>query len=233
MNTAPHIIKDFDQALLTLKDEVLQMADQTRHNLERAVRSLLERDHELANSVIADDDEVDDFERSIDKNGIGLLVKYQPLASDLRLVISSMKISQNLERVSDHATTIAKRAKKIMNAPEIGDVTLVEPLYTLADHLLRDAISAYSDGDAALGASLHPRDKGLDKLYTSVTAQYSSRLENCSGRSQEYLHLLFITRSLERVGDLSANIGEDVVFVEQAKDLRHKSTKKRTLLTEE
>lgn len=233
MNSTPHIIKDFDQALIALKEDVLRMADQTRHNLERSLRSLLERDRELANAVIADDDEVDEFERSIDKHGMNLLLKFHPIATDLRLVISSMKISQNLERVSDHATTIAKRAKKIMSAPELGDITLVEPLYTLADHLLRDAISAYSDGDAILGASLHPRDKELDKMHHDVTAQYSSRLEGSDGRSQEYLHLIFIVRSLERVGDLSANIGEDAVYVEQATDLRHKSTKKRALLAED
>ncbi len=117
MQNAPHIIKDFDQALTALKGEVLKMAAQTRHNLERAIRALLERDKELANSVIADDDEVDEFERSIDKIGMNLLLKYQPIASDLRLVVSSMKISMNLERISDHATNIAKRSKKIMATP--------------------------------------------------------------------------------------------------------------------
>lgn len=229
MNSAPHIIKDFDHALAELKGDVLTMAAKARHNLERAIQALLERDSELANSVIADDDEVDELERVIDKAGMSLLVKYHPMASDLRFVVSSMKISMNLERISDHATNIAKRARKIMATPELGDITLVEPVYTLADELLRDAISSFSDGNGPLGASLHVRDKELDKLYKAATAKFGARIEEIDGRSQEYVHLIFIVRSLERVGDLASNIGEDAVYLEHAKDLRHKSKGEREM----
>lgn len=203
------------------------MAANTRHNLERAIRALLERNKELANSVIADDDEVDEAERVIDQLGMDILVKYHPMATDLRLVVSSMKISMNLERISDHAVNISKRAKKIMASQELGDVLLIEPLYTLADQLFRDAISSFSDGDGALGASLHTRDKELDRMHKETTAHYGSRIESTEGRSQEYLHLIFIVRSLERVGDLSANIGEDAVYMEHAKDLRHTTKTER------
>ncbi len=227
MTSSPHILRDFDSSISTLKGEVLKMAATARHNLERAIQSLFERNNELANSAIADDDEVDELERRIDQHGMDILVKYHPMATDLRLVVSSMKISMNLERISDHAVNIAKRAKKINSTIELKDINLIEPLYTLADHLLRDAISSYSDANGKLGASLHTRDKELDQLHKEVTALYSSRLEDTSGRCQEYLHLIFIVRSLERVGDLSANIGEDSVYVEQAKDLRHKSKDER------
>ncbi len=232
MNTSPHILKDFDNAISSLKGEVLSMAARTRLNLEHAIRALMERNTELANSVIADDDEVDQFERSIDQLGMDILVKYHPMATDLRLVVSSMKISMNLERMSDHAVSIAKRAKKISNAPELSEVNLVEPLYTLADHLLRDAISSYSDGNGPLGASLHNRDKELDKMHKNTTALFASRIEETQGRCQEYLHLIFIVRSLERVGDLSANIGEDAVYLEHATDLRHKSKLEREMPNE-
>lgn len=201
------------------------MAAKARHNLERAVRALLERNAELANAVIADDDEVDDAERKIDQLGMEILVRFHPVATDLRLVVSSMKISMNLERISDHATNIAKRAKKITAGQDLPDVTLIEPLYTLADHLLRDAISAYSDRNAALGASLHGRDKELDRMHNAATATFGSRIEQSSGRSQDYLHLILVTRSLERVGDLATNIGEDAVFLEAARDLRHESNR--------
>jgi phosphate transport system protein len=232
MNNSPHILKDFDHAITALKGEVLTMAGRARNNLERAIRALLERNNELANSVIADDDEVDEQERLIDQLGMDILVKYHPMATDLRLVVSSMKISMNLERISDHATNIAKRTKKISSSTELHDVTLIEPLYTLADHLLRDAISSYSDGNATLGASLHARDKELDRMHHQATEHYGARLEETSGRSQEYLHLILIVRSLERVGDLASNIGEDAVYLEQATDLRHKSKTERQLLEE-
>lgn len=228
MHSSPHILKDFDNSISALKREVLTMAANTRHNLERAIGALLERNAELANSVIADDDEVDEAERVIDKLGMDILLKYHPMATDLRLVVSSMKISMNLERISDHAVNIAKRAKKIMATQELNDITLIEPLYTLADQLLRDSISSFSDGNGALGASLHARDKELDRMHKDTTAHYASRIEETAGRCQEYLHLIFIVRSLERVGDLSSNIGEDAVYLEHAKDLRHTSKSERS-----
>jgi phosphate transport system protein len=220
-----HILRDFDQAISALRGEVLSMAAKARHNLERAVRALLERNVELANAVIADDDEVDDAERKIDQLGMEILVRFHPVATDLRLVVSSMKISMNLERISDHATNIAKRAKKLTAGQDLPDVTLIEPLYTLADHLLRDAISSFSDRNAKLGASLHGRDKELDRLHNAATATFGARIEQSSGRSQDYLHLILVTRSLERVGDLASNIGEDAVFLEAARDLRHESNR--------
>ncbi|HSP42546.1 MAG TPA: phosphate signaling complex protein PhoU [Luteolibacter sp.] len=219
----PHILHDFDQAISALRGEVISMAGKARHNLERAVHALLERNAELANAVIADDDEVDEHERRIDQLGMEILVRFHPMATDLRLVISSMKISMNLERISDHATNIAKRARKMSASPELPESTLIEPLYTLADHLLRDAISAYTDHNATLGAALHARDKELDRLHKEANSTFSARLEQNKGRSEDYLHLILVTRSLERVGDLAVNIGEDSVFLEAARDLRHES----------
>ena len=201
------------------------MAACARQNLERAIQALLSRNVELANAVIADDDEVDELERKIDQLGMDILVRFHPMATDLRTVISSMKISMNLERISDHATSIAKRGKKISNSSELQDSILIEPLYTLADNLLRDAISAYSDHNAELGAGLHLRDKELDQLHREVTATLGLRIEQEIGRSQEYLHLILIVRSLERVGDLATNIGEDSVFLDVARDLRHEKNR--------
>lgn len=221
MSQSPHILHDYEQAMNTLRSEVVAMSGRARHNLERAVSSLLERNVDLANAVIADDDEVDEHERHIDQLGMEILVRFHPLAGDLRMVVSSMKISMNLERISDHATSIAKRARKIAASHELQDTTLIEPLYTVADNLLRDSITAYTEHDAALGASLHIRDKELDRLYKQATAIFGQRIESNTGRSQDYLHLILVVRSLERIGDLAVNIGEDAVFLEAARDLRH------------
>lgn len=216
-----HITHEFDHAISALRSEVLSMAGKARHNLERAVRALLERNVELANAVIADDDEVDEHERHIDQLGMEILIRFNPMAGDLRLIVASMKISMNLERISDHATSIAKRAKKMSASQVLQDTTLIEPIYTLADQLLRDAISAYSDHNVVLGASLQGRDDELDRMHKTVSATFGSRIEQGSGSSQDYLHLILVVRSLERVGDLAVNIGEDAVFLEAARDIRH------------
>lgn len=216
-----HILHDFDQAISTLRGEVLSMAGRARHNLSRAVQALLTRNVDLANSVIADDNEVDDYERRIDKLGMDILVRFHPMATDLRLVLSSMKISINLERISDHATSIAKRARKMAVHEELAETHLVEPIHALADALLGDAITAYSEHDSALAIGLHQRDKELNRSYKALSATLSERLEQPAGRHQDYLHLVFVVRSLERVGDLAVNVGEDIVFLEVAKDVRH------------
>ncbi len=221
-----HILRDFDLDLAALRSEVLSMAASARLNLDRAVQALLTRNVELANAVIADDDEVDDSERKIDQMGMDIMVRYHPVATDLRLVVSSMRISMNLERIADHAVNIAKRARKMSANQDLPDVRIIEPLHTLADHLLRDAISAYSGRDAELGAGLHGRDKELDAMHKAANATFGSRIEQGTDRSQDYLHLILVTRSLERVGDLAVNIGEDAVFLDHARDLRHEADRR-------
>ena len=220
-----HIFREFDKVMETLKGEVLLMASLARQNLERAMRSLLERDIDLARTVIADDSDVDDLERKIDQSGMDILVRFHPVASDLRLVITSMKMAHNLERISDHAVNIAKRSKKICKAAPLEEAGLTEPLYTLADKLLRDALMAYTDANTELGEGLKARDKELDRMHKQMIASLSGRLEDAGGRSENLLHLIFVARSIERIGDLAVNIGEDAVFLGEARDIRHEHRK--------
>lgn len=224
MNT-PHIFRDFDKVMEALKADVLLMASLARQNLERAMRSLLERDIDLARTVIADDSDVDDLERRIDQVGMEILVRFHPVASDLRLVITSMKMAHNLERISDHAVNIAKRAKKICKSAPLEEAALTEPLYSLADKLLRDALMAYTDANTELGEGLKARDKELDRVHKQMIASLSSRLEDSNGRSENLLHLIFVARSIERIGDLAVNIGEDAVYLGEARDIRHEHRK--------
>ena len=220
-----HIFREFDKGIEALKAEVLSMASLTRQNLERAMRALLERDIDLARAVIADDADVDELERKIDQSGMNILVRFHPVASDLRLVITSMKMAHNLERISDHAVSIAKRAKKICKAPPLEESALAEPLYSLADKLLRDALLAYTDSNTELGEGLKARDKELDRLHKQMIASLSGRLEDSNGRAENLLHLIFVARSIERIGDLAVNMGEDAVFLGEARDIRHEGRK--------
>ncbi|MEN9975155.1 MAG: phosphate signaling complex protein PhoU [Verrucomicrobiota bacterium] len=217
----PHIFHEFDIAMASLKDKVLLMAGLTRQNLDRAVQALLTRDLDLSRMVIGDDSEVDDLEVKIDQQGMDILLRFHPVASDLRLVITSMKMAHNLERISDHAINIAKRAKKICKSCESLEPAIIEPLYAMASKLLRDALLAYTDANPDLGESLKASDKELDAAHKSVVALLSSRLENSGALSENLLHLIFVARSLERIGDLAVNIGEDSVFLSDARDIRH------------
>jgi phosphate transport system protein len=220
-----HIFRDYDNAIGHLQENLLTMATLTRQNLEQAMQALLRFDTDLANTVIAADSDVDELERAVDQTGMEILVRFHPVATDLRLIIASMKISTNLERISDHAVGIAKRARKIHQGRQLQEVQWLEPLYAQAYALLRDAMDSYTNHDPALGQSLQAKDKELDRLHKQLARTLSNQLENPDGCSASWLHLVFIARSLERIGDLSVNIGEETVFLESARDIRHEHRK--------
>jgi phosphate transport system protein len=215
-----HTFGEFDEMLDSLKGELVEMAGKTLHSLERAMRGLMERDIDLCCAVVADDNDVDAAEKKIDHMGLVALTRFRPVATDLRLVIVSMKVAISLERIADHAVNIAKRARKMAKRPEIKEVRAVYPLYEMAEKLLRDALSSFVDGDEELALSLFKRDKKLDRHYKRVIADFGALLEDANGRSEDYVHLILIARSLERVGDLAVNISEDAVFLESAEDIR-------------
>jgi phosphate transport system protein len=221
----PHIFRDYDNAIQQLQEGLLTMAALTRQNLEQAMQALLRGDTDLANTVIAADSDVDELELKVDQIGVEILVRFHPVATDLRLILASMKISTNLERISDHAVSIAKRARKINRNQPLQEAQWLEPLYTHAYSLLRDAMDSYTLHDPVLGQSLHDKDQELDQLHKKLTRTLSSQLEVANGKSAAWLHLIFIARSLERIGDLSVNIGEETVFLESAKDIRHEHRK--------
>lgn len=139
-NIGGHILSEFDESLVELRDLLLSMGRMARGQMENSVRGLLERNPDLCNTAIADDDAADEFENSINETGMGILIKFRPVASDLRFVLTAISVSRNLERISDHAVTIAKRSKKILKNEVSDDVNLIEPLYQSADRLLADSI---------------------------------------------------------------------------------------------
>ena len=216
-----HINQDFEHAIVRLRKEVIAMGGIARLNLDRAMQGLRDRDADLCKIAIADDTEADEAERRIDALGMEILVRFHPVASDLRLVISSMKIASNLERISDHAVNIAKRAKKVLAHAEIEEVGMLEPLHGMATGLLELALVSFVDRSVVLGESLTDEDDQLDQAEKRLVSRFSSYLEHGGDRAEVFLHLIFIARSLERIGDLAVNIGEDAVFLASAKDIRH------------
>ncbi len=209
----------------TLKEKVQLMASLTCQNIKHAMQALLSQDIDLARMVVGDDSEVDELEMKIDQMGLDILIRFHPMATDLRAVITAMKTAHNLERISDHAVNIAKRAKKICKSQTPIEVTVVEPLFLMADKILSDAILSYSEGDSELGQGLHASDKELDAAYKQISSSLSGRLEIPGTNAENILHLILVARSIERIGDLAVNIGEDSYFLSKARDIRHEQRK--------
>jgi phosphate transport system protein len=222
MTTGRHTLRDFDVSLNELKSEVLAMGAKVSQSIEAAVKGLLEGHPDRCNEVIADDEVVDSQEMSIDEVAMGIMVRFNPVATDLRMVISSMNAARSLERMGDHAVNIARRARKILKSGPMEEGKLIEPLYTMASIEVKDALTAYADGNLELALCLHDKDAELDRMHKRLAKTLSGLIEERESGSLGLIHLLFAARSLERIGDLAVNIGEEVVFIESAEDIRHK-----------
>jgi phosphate transport system protein len=216
-----HILGTFDEALASLRNNVLMMAGLAERSLDRAIKGLLDRDDDLCAYAIADDEEIDQLEKLIDKDGVDILLRFQPVASDLRRVVSAMKLSSNLERIADQAVNIARRARKLNQHPVLSEVELMTPMYAQALSMFKDSVDAYAREDVELGRAIVLRDDELDELNRATTRQLIDRMAQDPDQLRGYLNLMFIARHLERVGDHATNIAEDAVYAAAAEDIRH------------
>jgi len=208
-----HILSEFDAALNSFRDNANMMASLTQRNLDHARQGLFEVDGDHCNTAIADHEEIDLLERQMDRDGMNLLMRFQPVASDLRIVIATMKISVNLERISDLAVNIARRARKLIAASPPGQAEALRPLFEHATRMLNDAVAAFSTGNLEPVRSLKIRDRELatksQELAGNITTRMSFELDDGVAR---YLELIFILRYLEQIGNLSTNLVEDAVL---------------------
>jgi|SRR6516165_8003635 phosphate transport system protein len=216
-----HILGTFDEALASLRNNALMMAGLTERSLERAMKGFFERDDNLCVNAIADDEEIDQLEKQMDKDGVDILLRFQPVASDLRRVVSAMKLSSNLERVADQATSIARRARKLNQHPPLTEVELVRPMHKQAMSMFKDSIDAFVREDVDLGCAVVQRDESLDELNGVVSQKLIDRMATDPGQLRGYLNLIFIARALERVGDHATNMAEEAVYAAAAQDIRH------------
>jgi phosphate transport system protein len=221
--SAPHILSTFEESLQLLRGDALMMASLTDRNLEHSRKGLFERDEDWCNTVIADDEEIDALEVQIDQSGLALMMRFSPVASDLRTVVSTMKLSMNLERIADQAVNIARRGRRLLMKPAVPQTAELEPTFDMAMRMVKDAIRAYADGDLDLARTLKERDRELDRLNRDYAERLTERMSEDVGNIPCYLDLIFISRFLERVGDQAKNIGEDTIFAVSAEETRHSS----------
>ena len=221
MVTPKHILGTFDEALSNLRNDLLAMAGLTERSLHNAINGLLQRDDSLCTKVIADDEEIDQLEKEVDKIGVEILLRYQPVASDLRQVVSVMKLSPNIERVADEATNIAECARRLHRHPPLAEVNLIVPIQVHAKSMFKDSIDAFVREDVERARAIISRDEQLDDMNASANRQLTERMMQDRDQLRGYLNLILISRCLERVGDHAANIAEDAVYAAAAEDIRH------------
>src|ERR1700746_1941032 len=218
-----NILGTLYEALESLRNNVLMMSSLTERSLERAMKGLIDRNDDLCANAIADDEEIDQLEKQIDKDGVDILLRFQPVASDLRRVVAAMKLSSNLERMADMATTIARRARKLNRHPTLAEVELIRPMYDHAMSMFKDSVDASAREDVDLARGVVPRDQKLDDLNRMASHKLVDRMAQDPDQLRGYLNLIFVGRCLERVGDHATNIAEDAVYAAAAEDIRHQA----------
>jgi phosphate transport system protein len=210
----------FDNELGELKQKLLTMASHAETAVNEAIRALVERDYDLALHVKENDSVLDRFEVEVDEMAIHILAK-APLASDLRFVTVAMKISQNLERVGDEAAKIAKRARDLSQEPPVKVTVDLPHMASLALEMLKAALDSFVNRNSAAARAIIPRDKDVNALNKQISSVLTEYMMANPDAIKRCLHLLVVTKSLERIADHAKNVAEEVVYLCEAQDIRH------------
>ena len=213
--------RHFHDELSHVKVRLLTMSGEAEAALGLAVEGLLERDEDKARRVIAGDRVIDSMEVEIEEQCINLLALQQPMARDLRMLTSALKIANDLERVGDHAVNIAQSAERLSQARPITPEPEIIEMARLARDMLSDALEAFIRGDAAAGREVCLRDDKVDALHRSVFRILLTHMMEDPHMIGAGMELFLVSRNLERVADLATNIGEDVVFLVEGKSIKH------------
>jgi phosphate transport system protein len=211
----------FEEELSALKQRLLNMGALVEERMHQAILSLMERRHDAAERVIEGDKDVNDLQIEIDDRCLKLLALQQPIATDLRLITAAMKINADLERIGDQAVNIAENVIKILPHPPLKPVFELPRMAESAERMTRDSLDAFVRRDVELARAVLKRDDEVDRLKDHVFRVLLTYMMADPGTIERALGLILISRNLERIADHATNIAEDVIFLVEARDVRH------------
>ena len=214
-------MRHFSVELEDLNQKLLQMAGMVESAIHRSVRSLVEQDRELAQHVIRDEPQINRMEMEIDGIATRLLALRQPVARDLRFLTAALKINTDLERMGELANHIAERSLSLMHHPLVRPMTDIPRMASLVQSMLLQVLEAFVKSDAELARSVLIADHEVDHLRDALYTELVEIMQRDPGVVPAAVDLIFVARNLERIGDHTTNIAEDVVFLVQGIDVRH------------
>ena len=208
-----HIVKSYDQQINLLTRKIIEMGGLVEQQVAGAIDALVKRDVELAGQVIERDDQVDRLEEEIDQHAIRLLATRQPMAVDLRLIAMAMKISNDLERIGDYATNMARRAERLAKVPPIKPLHTIPRMAELTQAMVKDILDSYVERDADKARAVWNRDDEVDEMYNSLFRELLTYMMEDPRNISACIDLIFVAKNLERIGDHSTNIGEKIHYM--------------------
>jgi phosphate transport system protein len=214
-------VPHFQEELQQLKTRLLEMGGLAEERVRAIVQALVERHAPTIERVLVGDTPINQLHIEIDSRCFKLLALHQPMAVDLRAIVSAVKINTDLERVGDLAINIAEAARRYMRHPPVKELIDIPRMADIAQRMLRDALDAYVRRDTALAQAVLDKDDELDALKTQVFRELLTYMLQDPTTIEPALDLILISRHLERIGDHATNIAEDVIFMVSARDVRH------------
>src|SRR5438132_5352335 len=216
-----HSLPGFEQSLEELRADILLMAALVRRSLSNIKTGFVQRDDDYCSAVIADDEEVDLLEKQVDWGGTNVLLRFQPLASDFRGVLATIKLGSHLENISDQAVIIARRARALIQESALEEDDGLTSLFELVDKSLSEALEAFSAFDSTRAEKLRRQMEPLAQSARDLLEKFSDAVGKNPERSGFYVNLIIMARSLEQITYLIESITEDIIYVAEAKDIRH------------
>ncbi len=220
-----HIVKSFDSELTRLYGEIDRMGEIAMAQLDAAIDVLQRRDSQAAQRIVANDDAIDSLEHEVSHDVLRLLALRQPMGRDLREVYAALKISSDIERIGDYAANVAKRSIAINQSAPVTAAQGLPALAKLANGLVRGALDAYRERDADRALLIRNRDVELDALYTTFFRELLTYMMEDPKQITPCIHLMFIAKNIERIGDHATNIAENTWFLVHGEPLTEERAK--------
>jgi phosphate transport system protein len=214
-------LRHFEIQLDELRKKLLEMSGLVESSIYRSVLALVEKDEEQVRQVLDNEVRINRMQIEIDDLATGLLALQQPMATDLRVITSSIKINSDLERMGDHAVNIVERARSLMQEPTIKPLIDLPQMAILVQSMLRESLDAFVKRDANLARSVLKSDDAVDQMRDTIYDELVQYMETEPSAIRGCIHLMFVARNLERIADHATNIAEDVVFLVEGADVRH------------
>ena len=216
--------RKFDQQLSDLKQDLLKMGGEVEESIALAMQALIERDNSLVDMVISGGKRIDDWEIRIEEACLTLIATQGPVASDLRLLTTMMKINDDLERINDQAVNIVQRAQVLNTMPLLKPLIDIPRMGELAQSMVKDALDAFVRRDVNLAKDVGRRDEKLDLFRDQIFRELITYIHEATGKPDsvdQAIYLILVSRHLERIGDNSSNIAENVSYLVDGHIVRH------------
>ncbi|MCR4338025.1 MAG: phosphate signaling complex protein PhoU [Candidatus Omnitrophica bacterium] len=206
-----------------LKTRLIEFATLVENMIDKSVKGLMEKNQELLLQVMKEDEpKANNYDREIDEMCTQFIAQFEPMAKDLRMVLMIMKMNKDLERMGDHAVNISESGLFLTARPPLQPMKEVPVMAKNASSMLKDSITSFIKEDAALAREVCERDNVVDDLGDKILAEVTAFLKEEHDGVKRSLHLMRISHNLERIADLSTNICEEVIYITEGKDIKHK-----------